>query len=193
MKSKLSAALVAAACALVLSFGAANADIITLDVAGTMIAESGTASCSPACTLGGSFVLDNSTGHLISSNITMAGESPSVGPFTTSVSTFNQGVGGSGATGLEFIDTPDFSSTNDLLILSITGDLTGFTGGALNASFDLTYAQTPLRAAVWILSSGLLTQAAAAVPGPIAGAGLPGLVMACGGLIGWWRRGQKIA
>jgi hypothetical protein len=75
MKSKLSAALVAAGCALVLSFGAANADIITLDVAGTMIAESGTASCSPACTLGGSFVLDNSTGHLISSNITMAGGS----------------------------------------------------------------------------------------------------------------------
>jgi hypothetical protein len=77
MKSKLSAALVAAGCALVLSFGAANADIITLDVAGTMIAESGTASCSPACTLGGSFVLDNSTGHLISSHITMAGRNRS--------------------------------------------------------------------------------------------------------------------
>src|SRR5215472_14059525 len=109
-------------------FGAnARADIITFDVSANVEDDGGNEVCVPGdfdCKLGGTIVINNGTGAIVSEDVTATGFVPSVGPFTT-----NLGI--STSSNLTRLTIGD--AANDTVLLDIStptpGSLIGYTGG----------------------------------------------------------------
>ena len=149
--------------ALVVAIGAPNAhgDSVTFDVSGTLVPSTGSATCGAGgCTVGGTIVIDPTTGNIISENVTFSGESPMVGPFTVS--------GGVSAIigGVELLISDSKGVPLEMLFdTPTTGSLVGFTGGLFSTVLIGDEFGTS-----WASSTGApvggLTEAAPAVPEP---------------------------
>ncbi|SRR5713101_7496134 len=142
----------------------ARADTVTLIVSGSLspVVGTGSACSGSGCTLGGDIVINNTTGAVISEDVTISGESPSIGPFT-----INSGIFATVVPPGNTIISLDSATPGDNLRLLITtstsGSLVGYDGGPLLPGLSGSLIGT---GGVWNITSGALTPSVTPTPEP---------------------------
>jgi hypothetical protein len=189
MKSKL---LAVCALAPMCFLSPAHADVFTtFDLSAPLIGPALFFICN-SCALAGTITIDVTLGTVTASTVTAPGTSIP-GPYDLNISNFPISIPG-------VTDISLFDSSNDQVNINLpVSSLVNYAGGPIcpgpasctsPSSAAFTGVTGTLPDELYSAPSGMLS---VAVPGPIVGAGLPGLILASGGLLVWWQRRRKIA
>jgi hypothetical protein len=86
-----------------------------------------------------------------------------------------------------------FFESRDIMIPDGCNNTTGLISGSVKCDAVDELTQGSMGYGAFFGLPPEAVQVVSEVPGPVAGAGLPGLLLASAGLLAWWRRRQKIA